>query len=423
MTSKRAERTVRITRLGKKLANHWQKLRLASGKGRVPFARKARKIRAREYVAYDLETTRIKTGTPEPRYITAFGESFFVSKRIDSLRDLLLIIEERFLTLENNNCRFVAWNGNGFDVYLIGAALLLSNRYELRPYLTRGKNLRGLRVTLKARYVPKHIYTKNKNEVKRMSWEFLDGISMTLGNAMMTLKKFLALFAPEFGKLEGPDFSREEFDAENESHRRYAERDSEGLYHAMQKIRSILIENFSADLQPTVGNMAIRIMQANLPEGFNMWEPSHKLSMIIRTQLMRGGYCHCMRKYKGAIWKYDINQAYAAAMRETWLPAGRCFHLRGKSKFATAAIYRIEASHASGTVIPFYSIDAKGIAQFSDRLISDTWITASELQQLERERWSIKIIEGYGWEDSFQMREYVNRLEALRMSAEGHLER
>lgn len=369
-------------------------------------------------IAYDLETTRIAEGTPAPLYFTAYGADCFVSAETRSLDALRLLLEERVLTLERSGARYVAWNGNGYDVYFIGAALLRSDKYILRPYLTAGKNLRGLKVTLKPKHIPKGALSKHRNEVKRVEWEFLDGISMTLGNAAMTLKKFLGMFAPEFGKLEGPDFEREEFDPCNEKHRRYAERDSEGLYHAMAKVADIVREHFEVEMQPTIGNTAIRILQANLPQSVSVWPPSLKLSDIIRRQVMRGGFCHCQRAYSGPVWKYDLNQAYAAAMRDAWLPSGRCFHVRTESKFANAAIYRVRATHR-GTVVPFYYIDDDGVSQFSDRAITGTWIVASELRQLKREGWRVEVSEGYAWEESFRLKSYVDRLERLRMTAEG----
>lgn len=394
-------------------------MREASGAGRKPFARKERAGKKRALIAYDLETTRIAAGTPDPLYFTAYGADCFVSAPTRSLDALRELIENRLLVPEFSNARFVAWNGNGFDVYFIGAALLRSNRYILRPYLTAGKNLRGLKVTLKPEFVPKGLKSKHRNEISALSWEFLDGISMTLGNAMMTLKKFLAMFAPDQAKLEtGPNFEREEFDPENVEHRRYAEQDSIGLYHAMNNVASIVREHFGVELQPTIGNTSIRILQGNLPESVQVWPPGLKLSDVIRKQVMRGGFCHCQRAYSGPIWKYDLNQAYAAAMRDAWLPSGRCVHVRSESKFSRTAIYRVSAKH-KGTIVPFYYIDDDGVSQFSDREITSTWLTSIEVKQLRKEGWKLSIAEGYAWDDAFRMKGYVDRLEKLRMSAEG----
>lgn len=399
---KREARNVRVNRIARKLARHWARLRESSGWGRTPLRRKERKGRLRRLIAYDLETTRIAEGTPRPLYFTAFGENFKVSEKIGSIADLLALLESRILTEEFNKARFVAWNANGFDVYFIGRALLESPDYIIRPFLTRSKNLRGMKVQLRG---------------TKLSWEFLDATAMTIGNVPMTLKKFLEVMAPDFGKLEAPDWEREEFNADNPAHVAYAERDSEGLWRGIVKAQSVVIEHFNVGLQPTIGNTAIRIFQANMPEGLNCWEPGFKVSEIIRAFVMRGGFCHLQRQYCGPVWKYDLNQAYAAAMRDAQLPGGRVFHMRRCSGTPVCAIHRISAIHARGTAVPFYYVNMEGEQAYSDREIADTWITSEELKQLRAEGWKIEEREAYGWEEGFQMREYVQKLEYLRMNA------
>lgn len=398
--SKLENRSVRVNRIARKLARHWSKLRSKTGAGRVPLARRARKSKVKRIIAYDLETTRIKAGTPEPLYLTAFCDEWRASVPIQGLDHLAYFLKARFLIEENNRARFVAWNGNHFDVYLVGLALLKSPEYEIRPYLTRSKNLRGMKVTLKG---------------SKLSWEFLDGMSMTGQTA--TLKKFLSVMAPGFGKLEGPDFEREEFDARNPSHVAYAERDSEGLYRGLMRAQEIVLEHFGVPLQPTIGNCAIRIFQARMPEDVACWEPDFQTAEVIRKQVMRGGFCHIQRKYEGRLWKYDINQAYAAAMREAWLPGGRCFHIKKVSRFATCAIYRVRAENPRPNGIPFYYINEQGESRFDAQTISETWITSIEHKQLSREGWKIEVLEGVAWEDAFNMREYVDTLERLRTGA------
>lgn len=426
--SARTERTARISRIARKLARHWKKLREkgldARGQltGKVPLARRERNSRPRKLIAYDFETTKIAEGTPSPLYLTAFTDGWSASLAVQSFDHLASVLESRFLTAENNRSRFVAWNGNGFDVYFIARALLSLPQYELRPYLTRGKTCRGLKVSVKPEYVAQalvgFIPGKRRKAPKSLSWEFLDGMAMTVGNAPVSLRQFLKVFAPEYEKLQGPDFDAGEvFDPKNPEHVRYAERDSEGLYHAMMEAQTIVQQHFNVPLQPTVGNMAIRIFQANMPKGIQCWEPIVKVSDVIRTQVMRGGYCHCQRAYEGPIWKYDLNQAYAAAMRDARLPAGRMAHLRRFSQYFRAAIYRISARHPRGTVVPFYYIDITGAAQFSDSVITDTWVTSIEWTQLRDEGWIIDTREGYGWEETFSMKDYVAKLEHLRTSA------
>lgn len=357
-------------------------------------------------IAYDFETTKIKKGTPDPLYITAYGDDFFVSQDIKSLEHLRDILINKFLLVELNKTRFVGWNANNFDVYFIAAALLHEPEYLLRPYLTKGKSLRGLKVIL-----------KEKVGGKIISWEFLDGMSMT--GIQKPLKDFLKTFAPDYQKLDGPSFETEDFNSKIESHVKYAERDSEGLYYGILNAQNIVKEKFGEVLRPTIGNMGIRIFQANMPSNAIVWQPNRECLEIVKDYVMRGGYCHCVRKYEGPIWKYDINQAYAAAMREAHLPQGRAIKIFAKSKYAQAAIYRIKATHKTN-IIPFYYRDIEtGASRFENREITDTWITSIEYDQLIAEGWQIEISEGWMWDSVFNMKDYVDKLEDLRVNAPG----
>jgi hypothetical protein len=354
-------------------------------------------------IAYDLETTRIEVGTPRPLYLTAYGADFSFSGRLDSLPHLRDILISRFLTTENNNVRFVAWNGNNFDVFFIGACLLRSPEYILRPYLTRNKALRGIRIQLRT----------PEGEPKQ-SWEFLDGASMVVGTTPTKLEKFLKTFAPEHLKLDAPDWDKERFNAENPAHVAYAERDSEGLFFGLQMAESIMVKHFGQGLQPTIGNLGIRVFQSAMPANVRVWAPGFALEQIIRTFVMRGGFCFAARQFEGPVWKYDINQAYAAAMRDAFLPAGRATECKTVHPYANAAIYRVTARSKSNR-IPFYCRDAEGKAHFALGEIN-SWLTLSELDQLKAEKWSIVVHEGYFWDETFNMSELVGRLEALRMA-------
>jgi len=392
-------RPIRIARLARKLAARAEARRHAKGARSKPLRRQIRKAQRRSLIAYDLETSRIKAGDPRVLYLTAHGADWTHAAAVRDLDDLRAQVEAVFLTPENHRARFVAWNGNHFDVYFIARALLASDRWILRPYLTRTKGLRGLKViergTKPARW-----------------WEFLDGIAMT-GLQGMTLAKFLDKFAPAFGKLAGPDWVREEFNARNPAHVEYAKRDSEGLYHALIAAEAITIEHFALPLTPTIGNLGIRIFQSYVPEGVTCWEPPLDCLKIIRDQAMRGGYCHTVARYSGPIWKYDINQAYAAAMRDAQLPSGRVFHCRGLHPYMNCALLHVNAKRRGGT-IPFYYKDAEKTARFDANNLAGAWITSSEYAQLRREGWLIEVIESYLWETSFTMGDYVAKLEALR---------
>ena len=415
--SKRRHRPQRIEKIAKKLTVRAEKRfdRLViegEKKGRRPFTKKPlpAKPRLKPFVAYDLETTRIKKkGTPAPLYITAFSNEFSYSGRVSSIENLGQTLIDNFLLTEHNGFRFVAWNGNRFDVYFIAAALLHHPEYVLRPYLTRTKNLRGMKVILRNE--------AGEIDKKCLSWEFLDGMSMT--GIQKPLTDFLKVFAPEYGKLTAPNWETEEFDYRNKSHVEYAERDSEGLYRALVAAQEIIKDNFGIGLKPTIGNMGIRIFQSEMPDGVSVFFPPYSVVNNIRDYAMRGGYCFCVRKYEGPIWKYDINQAYAAAMRESWLPSGRCYAIKAPSKYANCGVYRIRASNPKNTV-PFYYRDIEtGKSQFGVNEIRDTWITSQEYDQLKAEKWVIEFLEGYAWESAFRMSGYVNKLEHLRINGPG----
>lgn len=394
---RKESRPRRIHRIAKALAHRYEKQRAI----RRPLVRRETRPRRFQIIAYDLETTRISAGSPEPLYITAYGADFVLASRVTSYAHLAEIVCERMLTSENKGARFVAWNGNHFDAYFIARALLLRPEYELKPYFAKGNKLRGLMVT--------------HRELK-LSWEFLDGIAMT--GCIMKLADFLKLFAPELEKLKGPDFDVEDFDPGNADHRRYAIRDSEGLYEAMMRAQSIVADTFGIPFSPTIGATGIRIFQRKMPEGVTVWAPSLECLEIVRNVAYRGGYCVAMRAYRGPVWKYDVNQAYAAAMREDDLPAGRAVWTTRRPRYAKVWLARVTA-RKRGNLIPFYYRDLDGHAAFGLEEIGDTWLTNVEIEQLEREGWRLSLSEFWVFDEHFRMRDFVNELEQLRSTCEG----
>jgi hypothetical protein len=331
------------------------------------------KTRLHRLIAYDLETTKIQAGTPRVLYLTAYngreGEEFWFSGAIKGQRHLAEIIETRFLTKENVGTRFIAWNGNGYDAYFVAAALIFNTEFTVKPYLTKSNALRGFRVI------------RNGTED---SWEFLDGMAMLY---QMKLSEFLKSFAPDHLKLDAPDWEKEEFDPTNKAHVDYAERDSIGLWHGMEKARGLIVENFHIDLAPTIGNTAIQIFGHHIPHGVKIREPKKRVKDLIHDYVMRGGYCELLEQYTGPLWKYDLNQAYAAAMRESPMPQGACLHLGRYSAVPDCAIWRIKATHSTN-IIPFYykPCDSdRDEAVFATREIRDTWVTSTEYRQLEAE--------------------------------------
>lgn len=129
---------------------------------------------------------------------------------------------------------------------------------------------------------------------------------------------------------------------------------------------------------------------------------------------MRGGFCYCVRKYDGPVWKYDINQAYAAAMRETDLPSGRCTSYERRPKYADVFMCRITASNPKNK-IPFYYRDGAGKAVFGLHDIEGAFVTSGEFRQLESEGWRIESSDFYVWDSKFRMKKYVDSLEYLRV--------
>lgn len=360
--------------------------------------------------AYDLETTRIQAGTPRPLYLTGYGHGWSVDGPIRSMSHLARIVVERFLIDEHRGCKYVAWNGNRFDAYIMAISLLDHPEYLIRPYMTRGNALRGLRI-------------QHRDDPKGVKgWEFTCGIAM-LGLEGVTLEKFLSNFAPLFRKLkEAIDFEKEQFNPRNKKHRAYAFRDSEGLFHGMQRAQSIMLETFNAPLGVTMGGACIKIFQANLPKEATINPLDARAEGVFRDFVMRGGFCYCARRYQGAIWKYDINQAYAAAMREDPMPAGQAIHTNGGvHRAARIFVARVVASNPDNK-IPFYYRTRRGsrlVAVFGRDRIEETWLTSTEIRQLAEEGWHVKVFEAYQWTDQFTMQEFVDRLETLRRTCEG----
>lgn len=378
---------------------------------RLPMKRKSISFRRKPFIAYDLETTRISVGTPIVKYLTAFSEDFKLSTRVNATRDnpyshLGELLEENLLVPKFNHYRFIAWNGNGYDVFFIAMAILLRGDYILRPYLTRSKNLRGLRVT-------------GINSKKGRDFEFLDGMAMTgLDTVKMKLSKFVNLFAPQTEKLE-LDFSKEEFDADNPEHVAYALRDSEALYYAMKKVNEVSVKLTGAALQPTLGNLAIKYLQSKLPDDVICWPPNDELKEILHGPAKRGGYCWIRKQYKGKVWKYDLNQAYAAAMRDAELPQGSCAPTSDFEK-DLPGVYRVRVSRDKKTRVPFYYRDISSNAGlFCDGGEIETWLLSTEVEHLIEDKWNVEILEGHFWEKSFNLKDMVDELERLRFTDPG----
>lgn len=374
--------------------------------------------------AYDLETTLIpqydadgnfpESGTPSPLYITAYSEYFSgldrtgepvydswqVSEPLKNKNDLRDVLLREFLTNEKAGHRFVAWNGNNFDAYFVGMALIDSD-YIIRPYVTKSHAIRGLKII--------------DPDNTKLFWEFLDGIAMT--GVTTSLKKFIESFSPEHAKLKLDFASGVEFNPDNPEHRAYAVHDSVGLYHAMMSCEKIVVKlTDGMHLTPTIGNLGIKFFQKMMPEKVYVRKPKPELKDAINYSLKRGGYCYLNRRYRGPTWKYDINQAYAAAMRECRLPCGRMRGGAGVAGRDEAAMYRVTMNTTNKELPPFYWKHSEtAISSYSHDVI-DAWITSDEYNQLHKEGWDIDILNAYYWDDTFNMSELVDRLESLRMT-------
>ncbi len=392
---------------------------------------------------YDLETSRIDSGTPELLYVTCYGEPFerpykvscslFTSpadsreRRLTIFRDVL---EESFLVPDFHRAQFIAWNGNKFDAYFIVSALIYSDEWELFPFMTASKQLRGVRVRSKQKRSYK-CAVSGKRKQAHLQYQFLDGIAMT-GIVGKGLKSFLQTFAPDLPKLD-LDLESTDFDASNPDHVAYAERDSVGLYHGMKRVNEILTRLTSAEkLKPTIGNLAINyFMDASEREPSRtavdspLITPSGDLMSILHGPLKRGGYCWCQRQFEGKVWKYDINQAYAAAMRDADLPAGFVTGTREgeyAADDARPAIYEVtiwrDEKRVGLSNIPFYFKPADGSAgRFTlGRSQFRTWLTSIEVRHLLADSWSIVFHRGFRWDGSFNFGDTVARLEKLRRS-------
>jgi len=374
---------------------------------------RVRAPRVPELIAYDLETTRIEVGTPQPLYITAYNPRLFhFEKAILDMEHLHDILVTHFLVEAHKGCRFVAWNGNRFDAYFIAAALIRDTRFRLYPYLTKNKALRGLRVAL----------AEDADNPHALGWEFLCGIAMT-GLTGVSLEKFLKTFAPDHAKLTGVvDFEKEQFTPTNLRHREYAMRDSVGLWHGMDRAQRIMLDTFHEPLGVTMGGACIKIFAAHLPRDTVVEALIPAARSIVTDYVMRGGYCFCVKRYHGPVWKYDLNQAYAAAMREARLPSGSLLKGTGIPYAKSECFIARVTAHKRGNLIPFYyrtEIAGRIRSVFGTDEIRDTWLTSIEVRQLIREGWQMHIAEHWTWAKSFDMREYVDKLETLRTTCDG----
>lgn len=350
-------------------------------------------------VAYDLETTRIPRDpsdplSVEPKFLTMFGKKIRVADRTDTFEELGAALLSRMLLPELVDTRFVAWNANRFDVRLIMQAIInASDEFTITPYIAKQGGLRGVKVSQGER-----------------AWYFLDGMSM-LG-LQCSLKKFLDVFAPKFKKHE-LDLEHTEFDADNPEHVAYAERDSEGLYWGMQQAERILHKLTGRGAQTTIGSAGIKCFVSNLPEKAICYALRKYQREQVERVVMRGGYVYVARQYDGPAWSYDVNQAYAAAMREQDLPSGATMDTNAEIP-NLLGIYTCTISRKPLSVVPFYVKTLQGEALECYGEATKTILCSNEIRCLRRHGWRVDVHKGFVWQAKFRMQKFVDRLERLR---------
>lgn len=358
-------------------------------------------------VAWDLETSRIpmKAGdrlSVDLKYLTAFGaEGLIVSEPLADDKALAEYFETILFTPQRKRTRYVSWNGLRFDILLLFRAIVRhAPQYQIRPYVAGQGAIRGARVSL----------TDNP----KIWWELLDGMAMTY--LKIRLGKFVDMFAPDFPKLQSPDWEHEDFDAKNDAHRRYAERDSEGLFHALHGVDTILENLTGRGLQCTIGNAGIKFFERSLPVEAAVAPVPDPLWEGLFAYALRGGYVYAKRQHDGPIYQYDINQAYAAAMR-TRLPNGRAIKTRREQPHFLG-IYWVTIARAEPSPIPFYCKTEAGPLECYGES-TQTLITSTEIEMLRKWGWTVDVQGGWTWRDAFSMTAMVDKLEHLRQTCEG----
>lgn len=370
---------------------------------RTPMLRARRGVVERPIIAWDLETTPIPSAFGDevritPLYFTAYDGERLWSRPLRGFDDLRIRLLEVF-DAAPARARFVAWNGNRFDNRLALLALRDEETVLIEPYLTRQLSLRGARVTIGEKIV-----------------ELCDGIAM-LGQSC-SLAEFVQRYAPELPKG-SIDWEKERFDASDPTHRAYAERDSIALYHAMTRAIAQVQEFSGLAIGPTIGNLGIRYLESILPEGVKIWPVPERVGEWLTRSGMRGGLVLSPRPYRGPIWQYDLNQAYAGVLRSGWYPCGggvwtRTF-VAGAPGFYVGTLSR--ATHAP---IPYYVRDletTKGVETVGAPV--RCVLASCEVSMLRRFGWSFAIEQGYVWEEQFRLTEAVRHLERARRDAPG----
>lgn len=366
-----------------------------------PFRRPKRaSSRTRVHHAYDLETVAIAAGPiPEPRYVSVSIDGNVHGWPVNTFTELHDVLVAHFLVDEHVNSSFVGYNSNRFDAYLVAQALKADQNYLIEPWLARGHQLRGMRIS--------------DTENPKRFWIFSDAMAMTgfTGN----LQSFLDAFAP--GERKG-EIDVINFNASNPLHVEYNHNDTATLQRALDNVDELFRDVTGMTAQNTIGKLAIKAFQRNLPEGVLVW-PAPRSARDGLNIAKRGGYVYCRGRYSGPIWKYDINQSYASQMRKP-LPSGRCMETFHEIP-ELLGLYHVTLSYPyeDGAPVPFYcrSTDWSTIGLTDGSSPRETWIVSPEVEHLRAYGWNVEIHDGWVWTDRFDMSEWVDGLQAARIAA------
>lgn len=366
--------------------------------------------RVKPIIAYDLETTPIQVGTPDPLYITLRGDGFLESydlKRGRGFRDLARILETRCLIPEHLDKRFVAWGGNIYDIYFVILALIHHGHHDwmIKPYYTAKKMFRGVIIF--------------RDLEAEQGWEFLDGIAMT--GCQMSLKKFGRQFAPLYPKKA---IDVKKFDAEDETHVAYAERDSELLYQAITSCQERFIKLTGNGLFPTVGKAAIHYLASEMPPRREIYPPRGELRGILHNAVKRGGYGWLAEQYIGPTWKYDLNSAYPAVMGRMCYPCASLVRVKkGNYRRDKCGVWHVVMTrgHPKAPLdrVPFYIRQPDGKAKYVLAGEHETYLTHPEIEFLRQTGWAVRVIDGWYWTQRVRFIKWMKRLETLRINDAG----
>lgn len=363
-----------------------------------PMKRRRSRMIDRPMIAYDLETTPITAGeTPTPLYLSLCDGERTWGIAVDGLPALASAVRDQMLVPERVGCRYVAYNANRFDAYLVARAMATDPAYHVEPWLAKNHAFRGMMIREVAN--PKH------------KWYFSDPMAMYGYEG--SLASFIEVYAPEYAKL---SIDVCNFTVDNQEHVEYALNDAEALYHATIAAAGYLHQVTGQPVQNTIGKSAVRYFESQMPEGVLVWRAPASAERAIKLSI-RGGFVHCPGVYEGVVWKYDINQAYAGAMRHP-LPSGRCIWTRTIQP-GLLGIYRCLISRPLPSPVPFVIRDLDGRPHYTAGDPVEGWITTPELDYLYRHGWSVTPYEGWFWTDSFTMSEMVDRLERARRTCPG----